>query len=185
MLKYAITGNIASGKSQVEKILLEKGYPVYDSDKFAHEILNTITDFYGYEVFTDGKIDRKKLGRLVFENSEIKQQLEALVHPKVKEKILEMFEKHSTDKVVFISVPLLFEADFTDLFDKILFISCPDKIRLERLMSRNSLSENEAKQRIEAQIPEELKIKHCDYVIKNDSNLENLKLEIETFCHQI
>ena len=124
MLKFAITGNIASGKSQVESILTEKGYPVYDTDKIAHEILDTITDFYGYDVFTNGKIDRKKLGKLVFQNTDLKLKLENYVHPKVKKKIIEIFEKHKNDKMVFISVPLLFEADFTDLFDKILFIIC-------------------------------------------------------------
>ena len=59
MLKFAITGNIASGKSQVEKFLLSLGYPVYDSDKIAHKVLDGISYFYGYDVFTDGKIDRK------------------------------------------------------------------------------------------------------------------------------
>ena len=75
MKKIAITGNIAAGKSQVEEILTNY-YPVYDADKIAHSVLNEITEFYGYDVFTNGKIDRKKLGPLVFQNPEIRQKLE-------------------------------------------------------------------------------------------------------------
>ena len=109
MLKIAITGNIASGKSQVEKILAEKyHFPVYDADKIAHIKLNEINDFYGYNVFTDGKIDRKKLGELVFKNPELKRKLENIIHPKVKKEIIEIFKKHSQEKCVFVSIPLLY-----------------------------------------------------------------------------
>ena len=73
MLKVAITGNIASGKSQVEKLISDKNYTVYDTDKIAHDILDKVNDFYGYDVFTDGRIDRKKLGELVFSNPDLKK----------------------------------------------------------------------------------------------------------------
>ena len=184
MLKYAITGNIASGKSQVEILLAKKGYVVYDADSIAHEILDTITDFYGYDVFTNGKIDRKKLGELVFKNNDLKTKLEKYIHPKVKTKILEIFKKHKNDNAVFVSVPLLFEAGFTNLFDKILFISAPEEIRLNRLMQRNNLTKEEAQIRIDAQDNEEYKIKQSSYIINNFGDLAELQEKVDIFCSQ-
>ena len=175
--KIAITGNIASGKSQVEKMLSER-FPVYDTDIIAHEILDEIKYFYGYDVFTDYKIDRKKLGELVFKDSEIRKKLENIVHPKVRNKILEIFEKHRKDRYVFISVPLLFEAGFEDLFDKIIFIKVNEMLQLNRLMERNGFSKDEAMTRINSQMSQEEKIKKSDFVIENNSSLEDLKVNI-------
>lgn len=182
--KVAITGNIASGKSQVEKVLAEN-FPVYDTDKIAHQILDELDGFFGYDVLTDGKIDRQKLGRLVFENKELKQKLERIIHPKVKEKILELFEKHQNDKLIFISVPLLFEAGFEGLFDEILFISVDESIQLERLMSRNNLTKKEALSRINSQQKQEEKIKKSDYIINNNGSIEELKKLVIEYINNV
>ena len=176
MLKAAITGNIASGKSQVEKIISEK-YPVYDADKIAHKILENLKDFYGYDVFTDGKIDRKKLGELVFSNPDLKKKLEEIVHPQVKQEILKIFEQDLP--VVFISIPLLFETGFDRLFDKIIFVSADSKLRLERLMKRNNFTKEEALRRIQSQGAEEEKIQKSDFVICNNSTLTDLKTQTD------
>ena len=182
--KIAITGNIASGKTQVEKIL-SKSYPVYDTDKIAHEILDKITEFYGYDVFTNGKIDRKKLGALVFSNYELKKKLEDMVHPKVKNELTEIFEKHKYDKFVFVSVPLLFEAGFENMFDKIILVTTEEKERVKRLIARNNLTKDEAMKRIQSQIPEPEKQKKSDYIINNDSDIENLKIQTEKIIEQL
>lgn len=176
MLKAAITGNIASGKSQVEKIISEK-YPVYDADKIAHKILENLKDFYGYDVFTDGKIDRKKLGELVFSNPDLKKKLEEIIHPQVKQEILKIFEQDLP--VVFISIPLLFETGFDRLFDKIIFVSADSKLRLERLMKRNNFTKEEALRRIQSQGAEEEKIQKSDFVICNNSTLTDLKTQTD------
>ncbi len=176
MLKAAITGNIASGKSQVEKIISEK-YPVYDADKIAHKILENLKDFYGYDVFTDGKIDRKKLGELVFSNPDLKKKLEEIIHPQVKQEILKIFEQDLP--VVFISIPLLFETGFDRLFDKIIFVSADSNLRLERLMKRNNFTKEEALRRIQSQGAEEEKIQKSDFVICNNSTLTDLKTQTD------
>ncbi len=125
MIKYAIVGNIASGKSTVEEILRNNGYKVFDTDKIAHEILNNSNEireiFKSYDIITDNKIDRKKLAKIVFSDKNQLKKLEAVIHPKVKEEILKIFNMNFD--IVFISVPQLFEAGFENLFDKIIFIT--------------------------------------------------------------
>lgn len=173
MAKIAIVGNIASGKSTVEKILKDKGFKVYDTDKIAHEILEENKNLFPQAII-GGKIDRRILANIVFNDKEQLKYLESIIHPKVKEFI----ENIDDTETVFVSVPQLFEAGMEKLFDKILFISAPVETRLERLMKRNNLTKEEALVRINAQISEEEKISKSDFVVVNDTTEEELKLQI-------
>ena len=184
-IKYAITGNIASGKSQVEKMLINCGFSVYDSDIITHEILDELNEFHEYDVFTNGKIDRKKLGRLVFSNPQIKKQLEQFIHPVIKSKILDLFKKHKDDKYIFVSVPLLYEAGFEDIFDKVLLICIDEEIQLNRLMDRNHYTKEEAIVRINSQIPQADKINKADYVIYNNSSVKELEQQVKLFIEKL
>ena len=172
MLKVAITGNIASGKSVVENYLQELGYKVFDTDKIAHKILENNTAVK--ETF--GTCDRKEIAKIVFSNKEKLKLLESIIHPEVKKEILNLF--NLDEKVIFVSVPQLFESGFDALFDKIIFISANENIRLERLMKRNNFTKEEALKRISAQTIEEEKTSKCDYIIYNNNDIEHLKNEI-------
>ena len=178
MIRVAITGNIASGKSQVENYL-KSLYPVVDTDAITHNLLeqnqNLIIDaFAPHKIAENGTISRKLLGALVFDNPELKTKLEDLLHPQIKTELQRFFAQHKDSSLVFASVPLLFEAKFEALFDKIIFIYAPDDIRLKRLMNRNNLSEQDATKRMNCQASQEEKLSKCDYVIKNDSSKEEL-----------
>lgn len=174
MSRFAICGNIASGKSAVEEILHAKGFAVYDTDKIAHKILENNPEIM--KLF--GTTDRKIIASIVFNSPNKKKQLENIIHPLVKEEILKIQDG-------FISVPLLFEAGFENLFEKIIFVSAPEEVRLQRLVKRNNLSEKEAISRIKAQLPEEEKIKKSDFIIDNSGDLESLKQQVAKILSNI
>ena len=173
MLKVAIVGNIASGKTTVERIIAGKGFKVYDSDKIAHELLadsDAVKQMFAEDdILTNGEIDRKKLGKIVFNNKKKLKLLELILHPQIVTELLKIFQRESG--IVFVSVPQLFEANMETLFDKKIFVTAKKEIRLKRLIERNGFTEEYALKRIEAQTPDEEKIPLCDYIIDNNSTL--------------
>ena len=182
MIKVAIVGNIACGKSTVETFLMQKGYPVLDTDMVCHDLLEKVdevkTEFAQYDVFQNGAISREKLGKLVFSVPEIKKRLEDILYPYVRVEIARFMSRSVHSKYAFVSVPLLYEAGMEDLFDKVLFVYCSDDIRLNRLMSRNHYSEEYAKIRMDAQLPQDEKVKKADWVVYNNSTVEDLTEQI-------
>lgn len=190
MIKFALCGNIASGKSTVQKLLENQGYRVLDTDKVAHELLTVnnselFLEFKKFDVFENGEFSREKLGKLVFTNKEIKQKLENILHPQIREKIKEFFEQNQNEKYLFVGIPLLFEANMTDLFDKIIFIYADDDIRLKRLLYRNGYSVEYAKARLNSQMRQEEKTQKSDYVINNNGSIEELNHQLIRLFEQI
>lgn len=194
MIKVGITGNIACGKSASEQILLDLGYKVIDADRVNHlllsenkDVINEVKHLFSDEDIVDenGNLSREKIGKIVFSDKEKLKALEVILHKKINEEIEKFINENSNEEIIFISMPLLFETNQEQKFDKIIFISANEDIRLERLILRNKYTKEYAKIRIQSQDSEEEKIKKSDYVIYNNSDFESLKKQIEIIIKQI
>lgn len=192
MLKVAITGNIAAGKSAVEKFLKSKKICLLDTDKVTHklqespEVIEKITDeFKNFDILEDGKISRPRLAKIVFTDFNAKTALEGILHPLIKDEIRQFFLENVGEKIAFVSVPLLFETGFDKLFDKILLVYTDDEIRLKRLMKRNNMTKANAKIRLNNQMPQGKKFSRSDYIIKNNGTIEELNNQIQKILDEL
>ena len=189
---YIITGSIASGKSTAINLLKERGFSVIDADAIAHEQLEIckceIVEVFGEQILGEaGKIDRQKLGTIVFNDPKKLKILEQILHPKIKEEILSRATKlECLGQVYFVDIPLFFEKeDRYAEFKNVAVIYAPKELLLSRLMSRNGLKLEEAKARVELQMDIEQKRKEADFIIDNSNDKENLEQELEKFLRQI
>ena len=182
MLRIGITGNIAAGKTAVEKILKEKGYSVLDADDVSHELLShnedVIAAFKEFDIQEDGDISRHKLGRIVFHDKVLMRKLESILHPLIRVRINEFFEAHKDEKLVFVSVPLLYEAHMEDLFDKVLLVFAEDMVRYKRLVKRDRLDDEYASVKINSQMSQVEKLILADECIENDGTISELRVRV-------
>ena len=185
-----ITGGIATGKSSVCKYLLDNGYSVissdeivkklYESQKVKDLIKNTFGDIY----IKNNKIDRNELGKLVYNNNELRIILNNLIHPLVKERILN-YINHSNDSVVFVDVPLLYEAKFDDICDEVIVVYTNPYTNLIRLMIRDNISEEYANIKIASQMSLDEKCEKANYIIDNSNELCYTYKQIEKVIEKI
>lgn len=179
----AITGSISCGKSSVSSYLKKK-YKIIDADKIGHrilediEVLEKIKEKFTDSVLVDEKIDRKKLGELVFSSKEKLEELNAITHPIIRKKIIEEISNQK-EKFIFLDIALLYEANFVDLVDEVIVVHCDYDTQVERLMKRNNFSKEEAVMRINSQMLSAEKSKRADYVIDNSSTLENTYEQVD------
>jgi len=187
MIKLAITGNISAGKTLIESLLQKEGIITVDTDEIVHELLSQdkeiiekVNNLFDIDVKdNDGKINRKKVGDIVFSDKKKLKQLEKILHPEVKKLIDKIFQENINKKIVAVSVPQLYETGWEVYFDYVLLVIADDKIRIERLLKRNNLSKESAQKRLAAQISQEEKIKKADFVINNSEEVENTKLQLK------
>jgi dephospho-CoA kinase len=189
--KYAIalTGSIATGKSSTVKLLEDAGFHIIDADKIAHQILDeqyqSIVDLFGETLVSEGKVDRKTLGAIVFSDSNKRKALEALLHPLIYKEIERLsVRQDKLGKPYFIDIPLFFEGGRYPI-EKSLVVYTTEEQQLERLMHREGYTKEEALKRIQTQIPVEEKRKLATYVIDNSGTLTQLEKECERVKREI
>ena len=186
-----ITGSIACGKSTVSNYLKSKGYIVIDADKIGHEALDDdyvkekLILAFGNEILEDNKINRQKLGELVFGSSSNLNVLNSIIHPEIRKKILQKIDKNNDKEFIFIDVALLFEAKFDDLVDKIIVVYVDKNTQLTRLMKRNSISEKEALSRIVSQMSPIEKAKLGDYTVNNNLDVINTYEQVDKVLSEL
>ena len=191
ILNIGITGSIACGKSTVSNYLKDKGYTIIDADKLGHialtsdEVREKLEKSFGLRIIENNEISREKLGKLVFGNEENLKILNSIVHPYIRRQILQLQEKHSDERLVFLDIALLFEAGFEDLVEKIIVVHINEKEQLTRLMNRNSLSSEAAMNRIKSQMSSEDKSKLGDYVINNSNTKEETYRQIDLILDEL
>jgi dephospho-CoA kinase len=189
MKRLGITGGITSGKSAVARMLRELGFRVIDADALGHEVMEPGTRAYGEIVAefgagvvgADGRIDRGKLGTLVFADRGKLERLNVIVHPRVEEELVRLFgkwEKSGLVDAAFVEAALLVEAGYQKNLDGLVVAWCRPEQQMERLMGRG-LSAVEARRRIAAQMPAEEKLKFATEKIDCSGTMEETRRQVE------
>jgi dephospho-CoA kinase len=188
MLKVALTGGIATGKSHVLGEFRRRGVPCLDADELAHgveaagtEATHAIADRFGDVLGDDGAVDRRKLAPIVFADPAARRDLEAIVHPAVYRAVtvgLRGFELLGSYPFAVVDVPLLYETGHAGDFDRVVVTSCLPETQVARLVARG-LAEADARQRLAAQWPTEEKTKLADFVIRTDGTFEETDRQVE------
>ena len=182
-----LTGGIATGKTTVSNYLAQKYHlPILDADIYAREavapgsfILENIFKRYGDRIkLTNDRLDRTALGEIIFNDPHEKQWLENQIHPFVRDRFNRELERIKNFTVV-LSIPLLFEAELTDIVTEIWVVSCDRELQITRLQQRNGLTPEQALTRINNQLPLFQKVASADVVINNNSSLKNLYTQID------
>jgi len=187
---FGLTGGAGSGKSSAAAMFAELGARVIDADRVAHEVIRSphpayheIVHEFGFEILdADGEIDRKRHAAIVFANPEKLKILNAIVHPRVMERIerlAEGFLLADPKAIVMVDAALLYEAGFADRFRKIIVAWSRPEQQIERLMARMNLTREQAELRIAAQWPAEEKRRRADYVIDCSGDLETTRQQVE------
>ncbi len=196
ILLLGLTGGIASGKSTVADLLEEKGAAVIDFDVLAREVVEPgkpafrdILGYFGKEILQDdGRLDRKKLSKIVFHESEKRKILERYTHPRIAEAFIEQVEAiaiKTPASIIQAVIPLLIETGMQDLFHRIAVVYAPKEKQIERLITRDKISRQGAEKILDAQMPIDEKINYADFIIYNDGLLDSTKKQIEALWRDL
>lgn len=185
-LRIGLTGGIASGKSTVASLFADLGIPVIDTDVIAREVvekgapaLAEIRDAFGDSVFSDdGSLDRQAMRKLVFADAGKRQQLEGILHPRIREAAV-VQARAVTAPYMVIVVPLLVESPMQDFMDRVLVVDCSEDVQLSRLMMRDAENEEQARSMIAAQSGREERLAIADDVVLNDAGLDETRARVE------
>jgi dephospho-CoA kinase len=195
VIRVALTGGIATGKSHVRARFESIGIPTVDADLLARDAvakgsagLAAVVRRFGTDVCeADGTLDRRKVGAIVFHDPDARRDLEKIVHPYVREMTERWFASLDPERAPFAvaDIPLLFESQREGDFDTVIVTACEPETQLRRLMARDGLGEAEARQRIAAQWPLEKKIANADYVIRTDGTFDETNRQVDAVVSRL
>ncbi len=185
MKKIAITGSLGTGKSTILKILQNLGFSTFSCDEVVKnlykdpDIQKKIIEIFGKEILSiDRKLNKRKILEKILENNKLKEKLESLFHPLVKEKLLEFIRERKKEKIIFAEVPLLFEVGWEDLFDEIWVITCSPLTQKERILKKG-LEEKLGEKLLKLQLSLKEKEKKAHKIIFSEKSFEELEKEIK------
>jgi dephospho-CoA kinase len=188
MKSVGLTGGIGTGKSTVGRIIREQGITVLNADEIGHRLMEpdgkayreVVRQFRTGILNAEGQINRRELGRIIFDDDSARQRLEKIMHPLIIQTIkteMKLLAEYQC-KLIFVEVPLLFEIGMEALFDSIWVVGASPEIQLNRLKERDCLSDEEARLRMATQIPLDQKEARADVVIRNNGSHRELEAEI-------
>lgn len=191
MLIIGLTGGIGSGKSATAQLFAELGVPIIDTDLIARQMVEPgqpaqteIAQTFGAEILTSaGQLNRPVLRQLIFADSAKRQQLEAILHPRIQTEMLRQADLLTTPYAIFV-IPLLLETGQQSLVNRILVIDCDDAIRRQRLKQREQMNDAEIDRAFAAQASREQRLAAADETISNNGDLEQLRLQVQQLHHR-
>jgi len=193
MLKVGITGGIGSGKSVVSKIIESLGYPVFNSDQVSKDLVNThpeikagLIALFGEEIYTKDGLNKSLLAKIIFSDDDARTKVNTLIHPRVREAFAD-FAENASSSMVFNEAAILFETGANEQMDQMILVTAPEALRIKRVMSRDGVSEDEVKGRINKQWSDDKKIDLADFVLINDEKEPLLKQVVDalTFLSKV
>ena len=177
-LIIGITGGIGSGKTTLSKSLREAGYEVYDSDLEARRLQNEnpeirkgLMELFGTDIYTQEGLNRPKLAEIVFSDQSLLFKLNAIVHPVIRLDFENWVMQRQQLKFVFVESAIMIESGFSKLVNKIILVTAAEQLRIERVIKRDGITEEQVKARMSKQYPDDVKIPLADYVMYTDDNL--------------
>ncbi len=182
--RIGLTGGIGSGKSTVASMFKRLGVPVIDADQVARAVVEPGTDalsrleiHFGPSVLSEGQLDRRRLREIIFSDEAARYWVENLLHPYIQAEMLRRADQEAYPYVV-MEVPLLLEAGYQNLVDRILVIDAPVSLQIDRVVSRDQVTSDQVATIIKTQIDAETRIQQADDVLENCGNLGDLERQV-------
>ncbi len=194
MLVIGLTGRMASGKSTISRLLKEKGAVIIDLDKVGHmllftdkEIIDKVTSIFGKEIWNGNRIDRKKLGKLAFESEDKIKKLNAIMHPKMKQAVVDILDRldEMKVKVAVIEGALLVEIGLIELVDVVIVADADEETEITRIQRRDKLTSDEIKKRLSKQMSRKALLRIADWVIDTTDSIETTKERVDEIWEEI
>jgi len=189
-MTVGITGGIGSGKSVVSKIIETMGYSVFNSDSESKRLVNNdavivngLTSLFGPDIYINQKLNKELLGRIIFSDDDSRLKVNELIHPRVR-KAFDDFALNQVSGLAFNEAAILFETDAYKRFDKMILVTSPKELRIQRIMNRDQCSRDEVEARMSKQWSDEQKMPLADFIIVNDESTPLIE-QVEAIINQL